>query len=42
MVEGMTQKLIEKNRADLRLSADKAAGAQPAGQPAVKPAKPAS
>ncbi|HYJ39702.1 MAG TPA: helix-hairpin-helix domain-containing protein [Steroidobacteraceae bacterium] len=42
MVEGITQKLIDKNRADLRLSADKAAGPQPAGQPAVKPAKPAS
>ena len=42
MVEGMTQKLIDKNRADIKLGADKAAGAQPGGQPAVKPAKPAS
>jgi competence protein ComEA len=41
MVEGITQKLIDKNRADIRLSADKGAGAPPAGQP-VKPAKPAS
>jgi competence protein ComEA len=42
MVEGMTQKLIDKNRSDIKLGADKAAGAQPAGQPAAKPAKPAS
>src|SRR5688572_9999919 len=42
MVEGITQKLIDKNRADIRLGAEKAAGAQPAGQPAAKPAKPAS
>jgi competence protein ComEA len=42
MVEGITQKLIDKNRADIKLGADKAAGAAPAGQPAVKPAKPAS
>ena len=27
MVEGMTQKLIDKNRADIKLGADKAAGA---------------
>jgi competence protein ComEA len=41
MVEGITQKLIEKNRADIRLGADKTAapGAMPA---AAKPAKPAS
>ena len=42
MVEGITQKLIDKNRADIKLGADKAAGAQPSGQPAAKPAKPAS
>jgi competence protein ComEA len=43
MVEGITQKLIDKNRADIKLgAADKAAGSPPAGQPAVKPAKPAS
>jgi competence protein ComEA len=41
MVEGITQKLIDKNRADIKLGAEKTAGAQPAGQPA-KPAKPAS
>ena len=42
MVEGITQKLIDKNRADIKLGADKAAGAAPASQPAAKPAKPAS
>ena len=42
MVEGITQKLIDKNRSDIKLGADKAAGAQPAVQPAAKPAKPAS
>jgi competence protein ComEA len=42
MVEGITQKLIEKNRADIRLGAEKAAGAAPAGQPAAKAPKPAS
>src|SRR5690242_20170687 len=41
MVEGITQKLIDKNRADIKLGADKA-GAPPAAQPAAKPAKPAS
>ena len=40
MVEGITQKLIDKNRADIRLGvADKAA---PAAAPAAKPAKPGS
>jgi len=40
MVEGITQKLIDKNRADIRLgAADKAA---PAAAPAAKPAKPGS
>ena len=42
MVEGITQKLIDKNRADIKLGADKAAGVAPASQPAAKPAKPAS
>jgi competence protein ComEA len=37
MVEGITQKLIEKNRADIRLGADKPV---PAAAPAAKPAKP--
>ena len=39
MVEGITQKLIEKNRADIRLGADKPA---PAAVPAAKSAKPGS
>jgi len=43
MVEGISQKLIDRNRADIRLGADKAAdkpAAAPAGTP--KPAKPAA
>jgi competence protein ComEA len=40
MVDGITQKLIDKNRADIRLGADKPVAA-PAAAPA-KPAKPAS
>jgi competence protein ComEA len=40
MVEGITQKLIDKNRADIKFGGDK--GAAPAGPPAAKPAKPAS
>jgi competence protein ComEA len=41
MVEGITQKLIEKNRADIRLGTDK--GAEKQGTPApAKPAKPAA
>jgi len=40
MVEGITQKLIDKNRADIKLGADKSAA--PAAAPAAKPAKPAS
>jgi competence protein ComEA len=40
MVEGISQKLIEKNRADLKLGAEKAGPAAPA--PAAKPAKPAA
>ena len=39
MVEGITQKLIDKNRADIKLGGDKAAA--PAA-PAAKPAKPAT
>ena len=42
MVEGITQKLIDKNRADIKLGAEKAAGASLPRQPAAKPAKPAS
>ena len=45
MVEGITQKLIDKNRADIRLGGDKGAekpGAAPAAAPAAKPAKPAA
>lgn len=43
MVEGITQKLIDKNRADIKLGADKAgAPAAPAAAPAPKAAKPAS
>ena len=43
MVEGITQKLIDKNRADIKLGADKVAapGAAPAAAPQPK-AKPAS
>jgi len=41
MVEGITQKLIDKNRADLKLGAEKSAATAPAA-PAAKPAKPAS
>ena len=40
MVEGITQKLIDKNRADIKLGADKAGA--PAAPSAAKPAKPAS
>jgi competence protein ComEA len=40
MVDGITQKLIDKNRADIRLGADKPVAA-PGAAPA-KPAKPAS
>jgi competence protein ComEA len=44
MVEGISQKLIDRNRADIRLGADKPAGAAaaPAAAPAAKPAKPAT
>jgi competence protein ComEA len=40
MVEGITQKLIEKNRADIKLGAEKSGPAAPA--PAAKSAKPAA
>lgn len=39
LVEGITQKLIERNRADIKLGGDKPGGAAPAA-PAAKPAKP--
>jgi competence protein ComEA len=41
MVEGITQKLIDRNRADIRLGADKGAekSAAPAAAPAAKPAR---
>jgi competence protein ComEA len=44
MVEGISQKLIDKNRADIRLGADKAEkGAdKPAAAPTAKPGKPAA
>jgi competence protein ComEA len=42
MVEGITQNLIDKNRADIRLGADKGADKQAAPAAATKPAKPAS
>jgi competence protein ComEA len=41
MVEGITQKLIDKNRADIKLGAAEKAGA-PGAAPAPKPAKPTS
>ena len=41
MVEGITQKLIDKNRADIKLGAEKSAATAPAA-PAAKPAKPAT
>jgi competence protein ComEA len=46
MVEGITQKLIDKNRADIRLGSEKGAeksgAAAPATAPAAKTPKPAS
>ena len=46
MVEGISQKLIDRNRADIRLGADKVgdkpAAPAPGAAPAAKPAKPAS
>ena len=41
MVEGISQKLIDQNRADIRLGADKPGSAPPAGTTPAKPAKPA-
>src|SRR5688500_15765284 len=41
MVEGITQKLIDKNRPDIKLGAEKSAATAPAA-PAAKPAKPAT
>jgi competence protein ComEA len=45
MVEGITQKLIDKNRADIRLGGAEKGGAEkpaPAAAPAAKQPKPAS
>src|SRR5262245_35425112 len=42
MVEGISQKLIDKNRADIRLGADKPAAAGSPAEKAAKPAKPAA
>ena len=42
MVEGITQKLIDKNRADIRLGADKGADKPAAPAATGKAAKPAS
>jgi competence protein ComEA len=50
LVDGITQKLIDKNRTDIRLGndkggekgADKPAAPSPGAAPAAKPAKPAS
>src|SRR5688572_31178482 len=42
MVEGITQKLIEKNRADIRLGADKSVPAANPAEKSAKPAKPAA
>jgi competence protein ComEA len=43
MVEGISQKLIDRNRADIRLGNDKAGPDKPAAPaPAAKAAKPAS
>src|SRR5262245_59027184 len=42
MVEGITQKLIDKNRGDIRLGADKGAEKPGSPAPAAKSAKPAT
>src|SRR5690242_12744633 len=42
MVEGITQKLIDKNRADIKLGTAEKAGAPAPAPAAAKPAKPAS
>ncbi|HET9862165.1 MAG TPA: ComEA family DNA-binding protein [Steroidobacteraceae bacterium] len=41
MVEGITQKLIDRNRADIRLGADKGAEKSGAAPGAAAPARPA-
>jgi competence protein ComEA len=38
MVEGISQKLIDKNRADIKLGADKGGADKPVPAPAAKPA----
>ena len=42
MVDGITQKLIDRNRADIKLGAAEKAGAPAPAPAAAKPAKPAS
>jgi competence protein ComEA len=42
MVDGITQKLIDKNRADIKLGAVEKTGAPAPAPAAAKPAKPAS
>jgi hypothetical protein len=42
MVEGISQKLIDRNRADIRLGADKSGEKSGPAPAAAKPAKPAS
>jgi competence protein ComEA len=42
MVEGITQKLIDKNRADIRLGGEKPGAPAPAASPPAKAAKPAA
>ena len=43
MVEGISQKLVDQNRADIRLGAEKPGAAPPANTaPAAKPVKPAA
>jgi competence protein ComEA len=42
MVEGITQKLIDKNRSDIKLGAGAEKAGAPGAAPAGKPAKPAT
>ena len=42
MVEGITQKLIDKNRTDIKLGAAAEKAGAPAAAPAAKPAKPST
>jgi competence protein ComEA len=42
MVEGITQKLIDKNRADIRLGGEKPGAPAPAGSSPAKTPKPAA